>query len=70
MYRYINCAQVHFAASLAVPESRHLGSRLLVFDQLGYLPFGREEANLLFQVIAKRYERGSIRLTSNLAFSD
>ena len=42
-----------------------LGPRLLVIDELGYLPFGREEANLLFQVIAKRYERGSIIITSN-----
>ena len=47
-----------------------LGPRLLVIDELGYLPFGREEANLMFQVIAKRYERGSIIITSNLAFSD
>lgn len=47
-----------------------LGPRLLVLDELGYLPFGRDEANLLFQVIAKRYERGSIIITSNLAFSD
>lgn len=47
-----------------------LGPRLLVIDELGYLPFGREEANLLFQVIAKRYERGSVIVTSNLAFSD
>jgi DNA replication protein DnaC len=47
-----------------------LGPRLLIIDELGYLPFGREEANLLFQVVAKRYERGSIILTSNLAFSD
>lgn len=35
----------------------------------GYLPFGREQANLFFQVVAKRYERGSMILTSNLAFS-
>lgn len=47
-----------------------LGPRLLVIDELGYLPFGRDEASLLFQVIAKRYERGSIIVTSNLAFSD
>lgn len=47
-----------------------LGPKLLVIDELGYLPFGREEANLLFQVIAKRYESGSIIITSNLAFSD
>jgi IstB-like ATP binding protein len=31
-----------------------------------YLPFGREQANLFFQVVAKRYEKGSIILTSNL----
>lgn len=47
-----------------------LGPKLLVIDELGYLPFGRDEASLLFQVIAKRYERGSIIITSNLAFSD
>lgn len=46
-----------------------LGPRLLVIDELGYLPFGREEASLLFQVVAKRYERGSIIIISNLAFS-
>jgi DNA replication protein DnaC len=36
-----------------------LGPRLLVVDWIGYLPFGREEANLFFNVVAKRYERGS-----------
>lgn len=34
-----------------------------------YLPFGREEANLFFHVIAKRYERSSTIVTSNLAFT-
>lgn len=43
--------------------------RLLVIDEVGYLPFGREEANLFFNVIAKRYEQGSVILTSNLPFS-
>ena len=42
--------------------------RLLIIDEVGYLLFAREQANLLFQVIAKRYERGSIILTSNLPF--
>ena len=41
---------------------------MLIVDEIGYLPFGREEANLFFQVVAKRYERGSILLTSNLPF--
>lgn len=46
-----------------------MSPRLLVIDEIGYLPFGREEANLFFNVVAKRYERGSIILTSNLPFS-
>jgi len=37
-----------------------LGPKLLVIDEIGYLPFGREEANLFFNVIAKRYEYGRI----------
>src|SRR5690606_30121046 len=41
----------------------------LVVDELGYLPFGRDEANLFFNVVAKRYERGSMVLTSNLPFA-
>src|SRR5436309_10199178 len=43
---------------------------LLICDELGYLSFSRTGAELLFQVFAERYERGSILLTSNLAFSD
>jgi DNA replication protein DnaC len=41
----------------------------LVVDEIGYLPFGREEANLFFNVVAKRYEHGSMILTSNLPFT-
>ncbi|WP_030164020.1 IS21-like element helper ATPase IstB [Spirillospora albida] len=44
--------------------------QVLVLDEVGYLPLAREEANLVFQVISKRYERGSILLTSNKAFSE
>lgn len=46
-----------------------MGPRLLVIDEIGYLPFGREEANLFFNVVARRYERGSMILTSNLPFT-
>lgn len=38
-------------------------------DEIGYLPFSREEANLFFNVVAKRYEKDSTLLTSNLPFS-
>jgi DNA replication protein DnaC len=42
--------------------------KLLIIDEMGYLPMDREQANLLFQVVAKRYETGSLVLTSNLPF--
>jgi len=41
--------------------------KLLIIDEIGYLPFGREQASLFFQLVARRYERGSLILT-NLAF--
>jgi DNA replication protein DnaC len=46
-----------------------MGPRLLVVDEIGYLPMGRDEANLFFNVVAKRYERASMILTSNLPFT-
>jgi DNA replication protein DnaC len=45
--------------------------RLLVLDELGYLPFDAVQASLLFQVICQRYQRQqAIVLTSNKAFAD
>jgi DNA replication protein DnaC len=43
---------------------------LLIIDELGYLSFSRSGAELLFQVFAERYERRSLMVTSNLAFSE
>lgn len=43
---------------------------LLILDELGYMPITKEEANLLFQLISMRYEKGSIILTSNYSFED
>jgi len=42
--------------------------RLLIIDEIGYLPMAREQANLFFQVVARRYEKGAMILTSNLTF--
>jgi DNA replication protein DnaC len=42
--------------------------KLLIVDEIGYLPRSREQANLFFQVVAQRYERGSMILTPNLTF--
>lgn len=43
---------------------------LLVLDEVGYLAFDNRNADLLFQVIARRYERKSLVLTTNLPFRD
>jgi DNA replication protein DnaC len=40
--------------------------KLLIIDEIGYLPLAREQANLFFQVVAKRYQKGAMILTSNL----
>lgn len=42
--------------------------RVLIIDEIGYLPMNREQAHLFFQVIAARYEKGSLIVTSNLPF--
>jgi DNA replication protein DnaC len=39
--------------------------RLLVMDELGYLPFEKRSAHLFFQLVARRYERGSMLITTN-----
>jgi DNA replication protein DnaC len=41
---------------------------LLVVDEVGYLPLERQAANLLFALVSRRYERGSIIITSNRSF--
>lgn len=43
---------------------------LLIIDEIGYMPITREQANLLFQLISIRYEKGSIVLTSNYNFDE
>jgi DNA replication protein DnaC len=42
--------------------------RLLIIDEIGYLPIDRAGANLFFQLISRRYERGPMILTSNQSF--
>jgi DNA replication protein DnaC len=44
--------------------------RLLILDELGYLPLSREEASLFFRLLVRRYERGSLIVTSNKSFAD
>ena len=48
----------------------YLRPHVLVIDEVGYQPLERAEANLVFQVISKRYEKGSTLLTSNKGFGE
>ncbi len=41
---------------------------LLIIDEVGYMPINKEQANLLFQLVSMRYEKGAIILTSNYNF--
>jgi DNA replication protein DnaC len=75
--RFLTAADLMLQLSIAKSQGRLkeyfnraiLGPKLLIVDEIGYLPFGREEANLFFNVVAKRYEQGSMVLTSNLPFT-
>jgi DNA replication protein DnaC len=73
---YVNCHQLieqlksaHFENRLP-DKLKILGKyRLLIIDEIGYLPMDIQGANLFFQLIAKRYEKVSTIFTSNKAFS-
>lgn len=49
---------------------KYLSPELLILDELGYLPIDKYGADLLFQVISQRYERGSTIITSNRAYKN
>ena len=76
--RFISAADLMLQLESAQRQGRYkevmkrsvLGPRLLIVDEIGYLPFSETQANLFFQVIAKRYEAGSVILTSNLSFGE
>src|SRR4030095_14960838 len=46
------------------------GCKLLIIDELGYVPLSPSGAELLFEVFSRRYERGSVIVTSNLPFDE
>jgi len=46
------------------------GHELLIIDELGFVPLSRTGAELLFELISQRYERGSTMITSNLPFDE
>ena len=56
------------ACRLKVELKKYLTPQLLILDEIGYLPIDKAGADLLFQVVGQRYERGSLILTTNKAF--
>ena len=49
-------------------QKQMAGVKLLIIDELGFVPFSKTGAELLFELISHRYERGSILITTNLPF--
>lgn len=64
----LSAAQAH--GNLKRELHKYLHPRLLVVDELGYLPIDKHGSDLIFQVVSQRYERGSIVLTTNRAPKD
>jgi len=56
------------AGRLKQELNKYLKPTLIILDEIGYLPIDKTGADLLFQIISKRYEQGAIVLTSNRVF--
>lgn len=65
-----NLREAENAGRFAKKLQTYLKPSVLVLDEVGYLPVGRSEANMVFQLVSRRYERGSLITTSNKAFSE
>ncbi len=65
-----NLKEAEATGRFAKKLQTYLKPSVLVIDEVGYLPLARAEANMVFQLVTRRYERGSIILTSNKAFSE
>jgi DNA replication protein DnaC len=59
----------HRAGRLPQELARLRRYGLIIVDEVGYLPFEQDAANLFFQLVSSRYEHASLILTSNLPFS-
>ena len=61
--------EAHRAGRLPQELARLRRYGLIIVDEVGYLPFEQDAANLFFQLVSSRYEHASLILTSNLPFS-
>ena len=68
MINHLTTAQINGLLGKALKT--YVRPALLLLDELGYLPIDKRGADLLFQVVAARYETGSIVLTTNRPFRE
>lgn len=65
----VRLADAHHKGQLEAELKKIRRYKLIIIDEIGYIPFDQDAANLFFQLVASRYEQGSIMVTSNLPFS-
>lgn len=63
-------SQQESSRALQARIRRYIRPKLLVIDEVGYLSYDARMADLFFEIISRRYEKGSILLTTNLGFQD
>jgi DNA replication protein DnaC len=51
-------------------QKNRVGHKLLIIDELGFVPLSKTGAELLFELVSQRYERGATMITSNLPFDE
>ena len=66
----VQLQQAHETGTWDICLTRFTRPKLLIIDEFGYLPMPPQTAHLLFQLVAARYETGSILLTSKQAIAD
>ena len=65
-----NLQMAHLEGRWSSKMRTYTGPSVLVIDELGYLPMDQQSAHWVFEVVTRRYERGSIVLTSNRGFAE
>ena len=63
-------SRAHIEGRLEEKLTQYSKPKLLIVDELGYLPFETNAAHLFFQLVSRRYERGSMMITSNRSVSE
>ena len=61
--------QAHASGNLNEELAKLRRYPLLICDEVGYIPFDADAANLFFQLVSSRYEHASLIITSNMGFS-